>query len=174
MLGSASRGTSKAGPEKQQRTARGAGMESHFAKIRVLLIDRTPQGKNALRGIVTSLGIRKLEMRHDAVMALQLLRKEAFDVVFCDEWLEPMSAESFVKVLRHDVRSCDMSVPVLLVTTGANHKHVERVREAGVSDILVKPVSAEIVRRKLEAHLCRGAGFAGIGQYLTAERRKIA
>ncbi|HEY4115394.1 MAG TPA: response regulator [Rhizomicrobium sp.] len=148
-------------------------MGSDFAKTRVLLVDKTAHGRNLLRGILATLGVGKLETRADGVMALQLLRQEPYDIVFCDEWLEPMSAISFVKVLRHDVRSHDMAVPVVLVTAGTERKHVERVREAGVSDVIVKPVSVETMRRKLEAHLTR-AGLGAVKQYLAADRRKTA
>lgn len=148
-------------------------MGSEFAKTRVLLVDKTVHGRNLLRGIFAALRVGKLETRSDAVMALQLLRQEPYDIVFCDEWLAPMSAESFVKVLRHDVRSCDMTVPVVLVTAGSERKHVERIRDAGVSDVIVKPVSIDTVRRKLEVHLAR-ADFTAIRGYLAAERRRIA
>jgi DNA-binding response OmpR family regulator len=148
-------------------------MGSNFAKIRVLLVDKSPHGRNLLRGIFANLGIGKLETRADGVMALQLLRQEPYDIVFCDEWLAPMSAESFVKVLRHDVRSCDMTVPVVLVTAGTERKHVERIRDAGVSDVIVKPVSIDTMRRQLDLHLTR-AGFAAMKGYLAAERRRIA
>lgn len=148
-------------------------MESDFAKTRVLLIDKTVHGRNLLRGILATLGVGKLEMRQDAVMALQLLRQQSYDIVFCDEWLEPMSAESFVKVLRHDVRSRDMMVPVVLVTCGTDRRHVERVRDAGVSDVISKPVSIETIRGKLEAHLAP-AGMSGMREYLMADRRRAA
>jgi DNA-binding response OmpR family regulator len=148
-------------------------MGSEFAKTRVLVVDKTAHGRNHLRGLLATLGVRTQEARQDAVMALQLLRQQPYDIVFCDEWLEPMSAESFVKVLRHDVRSCDMRVPVVLMTAGTDHRHVERVRNAGVSDVIVKPVSIDAIRRKLEAHLSR-AGFGGMKEYLVSDRRKTA
>jgi DNA-binding response OmpR family regulator len=148
-------------------------MGSDFAKTRVLLIDKTVHGRTLLRGILATLGVRAVETRADAVMALQLLRQEPYDIVFCDEWLQPMSAESFIKVLRHDVRSCDMMVPVVLVTAGTDRKHIERIRDAGVSDVIVKPVSVDTTRRKLEAHLNR-AGFGGMREYLVSDRRKTA
>ncbi|MGH9806840.1 MAG: response regulator [Terriglobia bacterium] len=148
-------------------------MGSDFAKTRVLLVDKTVHGRTLLRGILATLGVRAVEMRADGVMALQLLRQQPYDIVFCDEWLQPMSAESFIKVLRHDVRSCDMTVPVVLVTAGTDRRHVERIRDAGVSDVIVKPVSVETIRRKLEAHLSR-AGFGGMREYLASDRRKTA
>ena len=130
-------------------------MTPEFAKIRVLIVAKTSHGKMLLRGILLALGVQNHDSRDDALSALQLLRLERFDLVFCDEWLEPMSAEAFLAALRHDTQSYDMAVPVIMVTPGTDRRHIELVRDAGVNDVIIKPVSIETVRRKLMAHLCR-------------------
>lgn len=147
-------------------------MSSEFARIRVLIVDRTPHGKQLLRGILLMLGVQKLETRDDAAAALHLLRQERFDLVLCDEWLAPVSAESFLATLRRDVQSFDMTVPVMMVTAGTDRTHIEKVRDAGVNDVIVKPVSIETVRRKLQAHLCRAQSFVADRAYLGPDRRK--
>jgi DNA-binding response OmpR family regulator len=157
---------------KRNQGQQGEAMSPEFAKIRLLIVDKTSHGKNLLRGILLTLGVQRLESRDDALSALHLLRQERFDLVFCDEWLEPMSAEAFLTALRRDAQSYDMTVPVIMVTAGADRKHIELVRDAGVNDVIVKPVSIETVRRKLLAHLCRAQPFVAAREYLGPDRRK--
>jgi DNA-binding response OmpR family regulator len=134
-------------------------MSTEFARTRVLIVDRTSHGKKLLRGILQMLGVQKLATEDDAASALQLLRIERFDLVFCDEWLAPMSTESFLAALRRDVHSRDKTVPVIMVTGGTDRAHIEKMRDAGINDVVAKPVSIETVRRKLLAQLCRAQPF---------------
>jgi len=52
------------------------------------------------------------------------------------------------------IRAQDTSIPVIMVTTEAEKNRVLEAIQAGVSDYLVKPFTADTLREKLEKHGC--------------------
>jgi hypothetical protein len=56
-----------------------------FKNFRVLIVDPAGYSKNLLRGILTTLGIGRIETLTRTDEALGLLRMEFFHLMFCDE-----------------------------------------------------------------------------------------
>ena len=53
-----------------------------------------------------------------------------------------------------EIRTQDAKVPIVMVTTEAEKSRVLQAIQAGVSDYLVKPFTAETLREKLQKHGC--------------------
>ena len=73
-----------------------------------------------------------------------------FDLVLTD-WNMP--GKSGLEVVK-EIRRKDPKVPIIMITTEAEKSRVIQAIQAGVSDYLVKPFTAEILREKLEKHGC--------------------
>lgn len=56
--------------------------------------------------------------------------------------------------LVRDIRSQNVQVPIIMVTTEAEKRQVMAAIQAGVSDYLVKPFTADVLRAKLAKHGC--------------------
>ena len=79
-----------------------------------------------------------------------LFRSKAgkFDLVLTD-WNMPN--KSGLEVIK-EIRADNKQVPIIMVTTEAEKSRVIEAVEAGVTDYLVKPFSADTLRQKLEKH----------------------
>ena len=60
--------------------------------------------------------------------------------------------ETSCKILE-DIRGRDQKVPIIMVTTEADKGRVVQAIQAGVSDYLIKPFTAETLREKLDKHV---------------------
>ena len=83
--------------------------------------------------------------------ALELLADQGrFDLVLTD-WNMP--GKNGLEVIA-EIRQQDAEVPIIMVTTEAEKSRVLEAIQAGVSDYLVKPFTADMLREKLEKHGC--------------------
>jgi two-component system chemotaxis response regulator CheY len=117
--------------------------------VRVLIIDPSGYSKNLLRQILLQLGVGNIEPVANTTEALEKMRTQLFDVVFCDENSGPLEPTAFIKALRLDLKTMNVTMPVVLVSSGANFGLVAQWRDAGGSDVIVKPCSPETIKNRL-------------------------
>ena len=145
---------------------------SELSQIRVLIIDENGHGISLLRSILIQLGVKDTVALRSTEQALQVLRENKFDVVFVDDLATPLSPVGFVKALRRDLTTQDVTVPVVLVSGGASRTHIEDVRDAGANDAIAKPVSVETVERKLRSLVLEPQAFVTARTFLGPDRRR--
>jgi len=71
-----------------------------------------------------------------AVVALDLIRNEKFDLLLLDNWMPGVSGES----LCVKIREFDSTTPILFYSGAAYQEDKDRARAAGAQGYLVKPV----------------------------------
>jgi two-component system chemotaxis response regulator CheY len=82
--------------------------------------------------------------------ALEMFRPGDFDLVLTD-W--NMRGKSGLEVTR-EIRKQDAEVRIIMMSSEVEKSHVMRAVQAGVSDYLVKPFTADTLRAKLAKHRC--------------------
>lgn len=97
-----------------------------------------------------SIGVSTAVEAVDGHEAVALFKPGEFDMVLTD-W--KVSGKSGLQVIQ-EIRAQDKSVPIIMVTTEAEKGRVLQAIEAGVSDYLVKPFTADTLRDKLAKHGC--------------------
>ncbi len=86
----------------------------------------------------------------DGIEAVQKFGEGEFDLVLTD-WNMP--GKSGLEVIQ-EIRKTNTSVPIIMVTTEAEKSRVLEAIQAGCSDYLVKPFTADTLREKLEKFGC--------------------
>jgi CheY-like chemotaxis protein len=145
---------------------------NELSDVKVLIIDEKGNGISLLKSILIQLGIKRIAAYRSTDDALKHLREETFDLVFCDELSTPLNPVAFVKTLRRDLITRDVTVPVILVSVGANRKQIELARDAGANDVVGKPVSIETVERKIRSLLLTPQDFVTAKTFLGPDRRR--
>lgn len=85
--------------------------------------------------------------------AIQVLRRQDFDVVILDLKLEDMDSIEVLKILK----KMDPSLPVIMLTGKDSEKAAREGLTCGASDYLTKPCELEELLVKIE-NACRGGG----------------
>ena len=145
---------------------------SNFRQIRTLVIDPTGNSKALLKRILANLGVMGVEAVSGTDEALAALRDELYTIVFCDELVGPLDPFAFLKALRRDLQSRDVTVPVVLVSAGAEFSKVAAARDAGMNDVIVKPVSALTIERKLASLVMAPKNFVTAKGFVGPDRRR--
>ena len=117
--------------------------------MRVLIVDDYNTMLRILRNLLKMLGFDNVDEANDGTEALQKLREEDSDygLVISDWNMEPMTGIQFLRELRSDESL--KSTPFIMVTAESELDNVIAAKEAGVSNYIVKPFTAETLKAKL-------------------------
>ena len=140
--------------------------------VRVLIVDPSGYSKNLLRQILLQLGVQNIEPVANTAEALEKMREQLFDLVFCDENCGPLEPTAFIKALRLDLKTMNVTLPVVLVSSGANVGLVAEWRDAGGSDVIVKPTSPETIKNRLVSLVLNPKGFVTARSFIGPDRRR--
>jgi len=146
--------------------------EDMFRNIRILIVDGKPGNAKVLHGILSRIGIRSVEVAEDTACALDMLSTSEFSAIFCDEAIRPLDAIAFSIALRRNENVRNPRVPIIMISNGPRRSQVETSRDSGVNDFIVRPVSTETVRRKLEAVLVAPKPFIQTDGFCGPDRRR--
>ncbi|EAQ81442.1 Chemotaxis protein CheY [Blastopirellula marina DSM 3645] len=97
-----------------------------------------------------AVGVPNATEAADGDEALKIFKPGDFDLVLTD-WNMP--GKNGLEVVQ-EIRKIDKDVKIMMVTTEAEKTRVLEAIQAGVSDYLVKPFTADTLREKLEKHGC--------------------
>jgi signal transduction histidine kinase/ActR/RegA family two-component response regulator len=113
----------------------------------ILLVDDRPENLVALKSILQNPNYR-LVTASNGEEALRLALREQFDVALIDVAMPGMDGVEVAGHMRALERCRD--IPILFVTAfGNDPQEIHRAYAAGGADYLVKPLDAEIVRKKV-------------------------
>lgn len=117
---------------------------------RVLVADDSSTMRKIILRSLQAVGVPAAEEAADGQEAIDMFKKAPFDLVLTD-WNMPN--KNGLDVIR-EIRAMNGAVPIIMVTTEAEKTRVLEAIQAGVSDYLVKPFTADTLREKLEKHGC--------------------
>lgn len=145
--------------------------DKRLTRIHLLVIDSDQTIRNLLSTVLKKLGFSSITCVADGFEAIKWLRKHPVDLVLTDwnlqpsshlpaipentlissEWgnFPPHNGASFVKCLRHSRFSPDPFVPVIMFVGPTRADSIRYARDAGVNEILVKPIIAEELCKRI-------------------------
>ena len=117
---------------------------------RVLVADDSSTMRKIILRSLNAVGVPSAVEAADGEEAVHLFRPGNFDLVLTN-WNMP--GKNGLEVTQ-EIRAQDANVPIIMATTEAEKSRVLEAIQAGVSDYLVKPFTADTLREKLKKHGC--------------------
>lgn len=114
--------------------------------MKVLLADDSATMRTIIRRSLEGLGFSGTVEAADGAQAIEQFKSGGIDLVLTD-WNMP--GKTGIDVAR-EIRTIDKQVPIIMVTTEAEKSRVLEAIQAGVTDYLVKPFTAEALQKKLD------------------------
>ncbi|MEX8494009.1 ATP-binding protein [Sphaerotilus sp.] len=119
-----------------------------FDAGRVLVVDDGAENRELVRLVLESAGLTVLEA-HDGAMALDVVEREAPDLVLMDVQMPVMDGYTATRVLRERGRT----LPVLALTANAMKGFEHQIEAAGFTGYLTKPVDIDALLAELAGRL---------------------
>lgn len=94
------------------------------------------------------------------------------DLVITDWIMDNGDGLSMIRKIRKDKKSPNPCVPVLIVTGFSSRIRVEKARDNGVTEFLVKPFTAKELYAKIEHVIEKPRQFVDAGEFFGPDRRR--
>jgi CheY-like chemotaxis protein len=125
-----------------------------------------------LRSILEALSVSQVHEASNGVAALNDNKLMMPDVIITDMMMGPVNGLEFTRMLRDDLIHPANRVPVLLITGYSEKQHVEAARDAGVMELLAKPVTVKGVGARLNSLLASPRPFVRTQTFTGPDRRR--
>ena len=131
--------------------------------IKILLVD-----DNAVNLLVARMMLKKCFPKaevveaNQGVMALEILRQQAFDLILMDMVMPEMDGMQVTQVLRQEFSAPASLTPVLALTASANPMDHDRCLASGMDDVLHKPLAEQQLITKISNTLAARAAKAAV------------
>jgi two-component system chemotaxis response regulator CheY len=116
--------------------------------IKILIVDDFATMRRILKNILKQLGFKNLVEADDGTTAWEILQEQEIDLIISDWNMPKMTGLELLKKARADAKY--KAAPFLMVTAEAQKQNVIEAVQAGVSNYVVKPFTAEAISDKLE------------------------
>lgn len=147
---------------------------SALQSLNVLLVDDNQHMRAITTTILQSAGIRNIREVEDGMMALQALRDHPVDLVIVDFNMSPLDGVEFTRLVRNSPDSANPYLPIIMMTGHSEKARVYEARDAGVTEFVVKPVTAKAIFDRIQAVIMRPRAFVKSDAYFGPDRRRTA
>ncbi|MEZ5939024.1 MAG: response regulator [Hyphomonadaceae bacterium] len=139
-----------------------------------LIVDDHFFMRSIMKTILVSLGAPQCIEASDAVQAFEILSNNPCDLVITDYHLGGLNGAELTKLLRCAGDTAHAHVPIIGCTADSRRRIVKEFVDAGVDELLVKPISPVQVWSRLHNIITARRPFVQAPTYFGPERRRKA
>ena len=115
--------------------------------IKVLVVDDFATMRRIIKNVLKQIGFTNILEADDGTTALGVLKEKKVDLIISDWNMPQMTGLDLLKTVRSEATT--KGIPFLMVTAEAQKDNVLQAVQAGVSNYIVKPFTADAVKDKL-------------------------
>jgi CheY-like chemotaxis protein len=149
-------------------------MSAVLANLRFLMVDDNQHMRAIVGAILAGVGVKHFIEAMDGAEALQALRENMIDIAIVDFKMLPLDGVQFTQLVRNAPDSVDPFLPIIMLTGFAERHRVFEARDAGVTEIIVKPVTARSLLDRINEVVFRPRPFIRSSTYFGPCRRRRA
>ncbi len=127
--------------------------DARLSKIQILIIDSSETILDMFKEMLKNLGFNSVYTVSNGSKGVTIMKKIKINLVITDREIKvneaansnilPINASMFVKRIRNSEASPNPFVPVLMLMEDINKQGLQEARDAGVNEIVPKPIEAE-------------------------------
>jgi two-component system chemotaxis response regulator CheY len=127
-----------------------AAVEIDYSKLKVLLVEDEEYTRKVIKQLLYQTGVRSFAEAPDGRSGMQEVVRTRPDIVFCDVHMGEFGGLAFLEGLRRvKIQGIDKT-PVVMLTADANQDTVVFAKGHAVAGYLVKPVSQQQLKNRIE------------------------
>jgi CheY-like chemotaxis protein len=147
-------------------------MSAALEQLRFLLVDDNHHMRAIVSTILKGVGVRHVHEAMDGAEALQIVRDRQIDIAIVDFKMSPLDGVQFTQLVRQSPDSPDPFLPIIMLTGFAERHRVFEARDAGVTEIVVKPVTARSLLDRIDTVIFKPRPFIRTEDYFGPCRRR--
>ncbi|MGO4403262.1 response regulator [Bosea sp. RAF48] len=115
----------------------------------ILVVDDYQTMIRIIRNLLKQLGFENVDDASDGSAAIAKMRDKKYGLVISDWNMEPMSGFELLQKVREETTLSE--TPFIIVTAESRTENVIAAKKAGVSNYIVKPFNAQMLKTKIES-----------------------
>jgi len=124
-------------------------LHQSLTQKRVLIVDRHPPARDALRLMLSALGVTAVHGAGNSAEVIRQVKANRFDIVLSDFVLDDgRDGQQLLEELRH-ARLIPLGTVYMIITSERGYTNVVSLAELAPDDYLIKPFTAEQLRSRL-------------------------
>jgi two-component system chemotaxis response regulator CheY len=147
-------------------------MSYQFRNVSVLVVDDVRPMLSLVSSLLKIFGFSNVYLADNPEDAFAQFCKYKPDIVITDWQMQPYDGLELIRKIRRDPRSPNKFVPVVMMTGYSHRIRVEKARDIGVTEFLVKPFTAKDLCARIEQLVERPRKFVDTGEFFGPDRRR--
>lgn len=127
--------------------------KSRYEKISVLVIEDESYTRLMIGGLLRQIGFNHIHEANEGGDGFRQTVRIRPAVVLCDVHMEPVDGLGYLSKLRGFVNDAIAATPVVFLTADKQQETVLMAKELKVDGYLVKPVSLQLLKQRLDGLL---------------------
>ena len=150
-------------------------MSKAYKTLRVLIVDADKFSRNLIKDVLESLGFEgeKISQTANGSEALESLRTNKVDIVICARNMGSIDGVAFIRTLRDPEESPAPGVSVIFCSRQLDRHLVDEIREAGVNEVIVKPITISAIESRVRALIEKPRPLLKAPDYVGPDRRRV-
>lgn len=144
-----------------------------LSSLQVLLVDDNQHMRAIASAVLKSAGIGDVREAGDGAAALDILHTHPVDLAIVDFNMFPLDGVEFTRLVRNSPDSANPYLPIIMMTGHSEKSRVYEARDAGVTEFIVKPITAKAILERIQAVIFRPRPFVRTDDYFGPDRRRL-
>ena len=140
--------------------------------LKVLLIDDNQHMRAITSAVLQSAGVREVREASDGAAALEILREQSVDLAIVDFNMFPLDGVEFTRLVRNSPDTANPYLPIIMMTGHSEKSRVFEARDAGVTEFVVKPITAKAILDRIQAVIFHPRPYVKTDGYFGPDRRR--
>jgi CheY-like chemotaxis protein len=143
-------------------------------QLSVLVVDDNAFMRNLVRGLLSSIGVKKVYEAGDGIAALEVIRESSPNMVILDWEMPLLNGPELVRIVRSPGVFPTPDIPIIMLTGHGERWRIVEAIKLGVNEVLCKPVSAKALFDRMISILLKPRESVQVGSYYGPAPRKAA
>jgi two-component system chemotaxis response regulator CheY len=143
-----------------------------FSKLRFLVVDDNVHMRRMLRALLMGFGSREVHEAADGTAGLDAFHQFTPDIVILDWAMPLLDGLEFARMIRQPDSNASPFTPIIMLTGHSERRRVTAARDAGVTEFMVKPISAKGLHQRIVNVVANPRRYIRTKTYFGPDRRR--
>jgi len=157
---------------KRGSIIRDSSGEVDLSRLATLIVDDNDFIRKVISRILRVFGAKSIGQAKDTEAAFGALGRHKVDLIICDYLMAPMNGLDFTRQVRAGDSKVPQEIPIIMLTAHTELEKVIEMRDAGVTELLAKPVSASALLDRVISTFEAPRSFVRSDTYTGPDRRR--
>ncbi|MBL4617134.1 MAG: response regulator [Robiginitomaculum sp.] len=125
-----------------------------------------------IRTLLSAIELRNVDLAKDGAEAFDALQSTSYDLMITDLAMQPIDGIEMTKMIRTSEDSPAPMLPIIMMTGHSERHLVEQARDAGATEFLCKPLTAQNLYQRIVAVVEKPRMFVRTDTFFGPDRRR--